>query len=96
MIPPPAEDEIYNVFPQPPNLPPNKAYIKSNGKYREVMEKYAKELPVLYEGIRCVNPPERPGNVPSNFVFMMSSGGKFEGWYDPEYLEGDTEYTRQT
>lgn len=96
MIPPPEEDEIYNVFPQPPNLPPNKAYIKVNGKYKEVLPKYAKELPVLYEGIRCVNPPERPGNVPSNFVFMMSSGGKFEGWYDPEYLEGDTEYTRQT
>lgn len=95
MLPPPEEDEIYNVFPQPPNFPSNKAYIKENGKYKEVMPKYAENLPVLYEGIRCVNPPERPGNVPRNFVFMMSRGGKFEGWYDPEYLEGDTEYTRQ-
>jgi hypothetical protein len=81
--------DIYVSVPPPPNLPAGHIYVVvAAGAYAVMPETHRDGRNWVHrkEGQRCENPPARPADIDSTYVYMRHRQSKFEGWYPADNL----------
>ena len=81
--------DIYVSVPPPPDLLAGHIYVVvAAGGYAVMPETHRDGRNWVHrkEGQRCENPPARPADIDSTYVYMRHRQSKFEDWYSADYL----------